>query len=404
MSALTGYKVLELAESVSGEYCGKLLADFGAELIKLEKPGCGSPTRQLGPRAPGTDDLEGSGLFAYLNTNKSSITLDVTNPSGASTLATLLQHVDAVIDDHPAGWLKGVGLDPDTLKQVHPQVVLCSITAFGQAPPQDRLHAQDLTVFHSSGWGYHTGSTADENQPPLKGAGRFLPSYEAGLEAALCVVASLYEREDSRLGRFIDISQQEVLASRADYVLAQMVAGDMAVGPQRSAYDLHGPAGIFPCRDGYAYIWMSAPAHWAALGKLLDNPQWMASFPANWLERECTPQRVAECRRHIAEWLKTQDKHAVAAAAQNLGLTLVAINNARDLLDSPQYRYREFFAQVEHPVQGVALYPTVPYKLSETPARILRPAPLLGQHTERGLATLVGEQAVGSRADTGGAS
>jgi crotonobetainyl-CoA:carnitine CoA-transferase CaiB-like acyl-CoA transferase len=388
MSALKAVKVLELSESVCGEYCAKLLSDFGAEVIKLEKPGCGSPTRSFGPFAPGAADPEGSGLFAYLNTNKQSVALDIASSGGAQTLAQLLSHVDVVIDDHPAGWLKSVGLDPESIHLDRPALVLCSITAFGQAPPEDRLHAEDLNVFHSSGWGYHTPSAAADEQPPLKGAGRFLPSYEAGLEAAMCVVAALYEREDSRLGRFIDISKQQVLASRADYVLGQMVAGDMPVGAERTAYDLGGPAGIFPCRDGYAYIWMSAPSHWDALGQLLGHPEWMDAFPEHWLERECTPERVAQCRQHISQWLKTQDKHEAAAAAQTLGLTLVAINNAGDLRSCPQYSFREYFSEVDHPEIGPAFYPGVPYKLSATPASIETPAPLLGQHTREKLAAL----------------
>jgi crotonobetainyl-CoA:carnitine CoA-transferase CaiB-like acyl-CoA transferase len=388
VSAFRGIKVLELAEDVSGEYCGKLLSDFGAEIIKLEKPGCGSPTRRLGPFAPGGADPERSGLFSYLNTNKSSIALDVSTATGSDTLDKLLKYVDVVIDDHPDGWLHSVGLAPETIHETRPGLVLCSITAFGQSPPDDRRRAEDLNVFHSSGWGYHTPGPATAEQPPLKGAGRFLPSYEAGLEAALCITAALYEREVSKLGRFIDISKQEVLASRADYVLGQMVAGDMEVSTERTAFDLHGPAGIFPCRDGYAYIWMSAPAHWDALRVLLGNPAWMDSFPEHWLERECTPERVAQCRHHIAEWLKTQDKHEVAEAAQKLGLTLVAVHNARDLSASPQYQFRAFFSQVNHPVLGPALYPTVPYQLSETPASIKIPAPLLGQHTDEWLAAL----------------
>jgi crotonobetainyl-CoA:carnitine CoA-transferase CaiB-like acyl-CoA transferase len=197
----------------------------------------------------------------------------------------------------------------------------------------------------------------------------------------MCIVAALYEREVSRHGRFIDISKQEVLASRVDYVLGQMVAGDMEVSARRTAFDLSGPAGIFPCRDGYAYIWMSAPAHWDALGKLLGHPAWMSSFPDRWLELECTPERVTQCRQHVAEWLRTQEKHEAAAAAQKLGLTLVAVNDARDLQSSPQYAFRNFFTEVSHPVLGTALYPTVPYKLSATPAKIETPAPLLGQHT-----------------------
>lgn len=403
MSALRGIKVLELAETVSGEYCGKLLADFGAEVIKLEQPGCGSPTRRMGPFASGGADPERSGLFAYLNTNKHSVALDVASAGGRVALNTLLNHVAVVIDDHPNGWLCSIGLDPETLEDSRPALVLCSITAFGHALAADPLAAEDLTVFHSSGWGFHTPSAADDSQPPLKGAGRFLPSYEAGLEAALCIAAALYEREESNLGRFIDISRQQVLASRADYVLGQMVAGDMEVSTQRTAYDLHGPAGIFPCRDGYAYIWMSAPAHWDALRQLLGDPAWMQSFPPHWLEHECTAERVAQCRHHLAEWLKTQDKHEVAAAAQALGLTLVAVNNARDLSASPQYAFRGFFSPVNHPVLGSALYPTVPYQLSATPASITSAAPLLGQDTDE-FAALIDSELKGAVTRSGGAA
>jgi crotonobetainyl-CoA:carnitine CoA-transferase CaiB-like acyl-CoA transferase len=381
MSALRGIRVIEVSESVSGEYCGKLLADFGADVIKVEKPGIGSPTRRCGPFVSHGADNERSGLFAYLNTNKRSVALDVSVSAGSEALIELLAHVDVVIDDHVAGWLKNIGLDPATLDQRWPQLVLCSITAFGQSPPEDRLYAEDLNVFQASGLGYHTPSGLSDDSPPLKGAGRFLASYEAGLDAALCITASLFERETSKCGRFIDISKQEVLASRLDYVIGQMVAGDMDVSTKRTAFDLFGPAGIFPCRDGFAYIWMSAPAHWDSLRKLLGNPAWMDSFPERWLERECTPERVALCRKRIAEWLSMQEKEKVAEEAQKLGLILVAVNNAADLMASPQYSFRNFFAKVRHPVLGPAFYPTVPYQMSATPATIIAPAPLLGQHT-----------------------
>lgn len=386
MSALKTCKVLELAESVGGEYCGKLLADFGADVIKIERPGTGSPTRRFGPFAAKGPAQEHSGLFAYLNTNKHSVTLDLSTAAGQATLARLVDQVDVVIDDHAPGWLKNLGLDPEHVAAQRPTLVLCAITAYGQNPPDDRLHAEDLNVFQSSGWGYHTPSGASEQQAPLKGAGRYMASYEAALDAALCITAALYEREQSKLGRVIDISKQEVLASRVDYVLGQMVAGDMDVTAERSAFDLRGPAGIFACVDGYAYIWMSAPGHWDALAQLLDHPDWMRAFPERWLERECTPERVELVRHHVAAWLKTQKKDEAAAIGQKLGLTLVAVNNAGDLYASPQYAFRNFFAEVEHPLLGRVAYPTVPYALSETPAKLMAPAPLLGQHNDERLA------------------
>lgn len=379
-SALGHLKILELAEGVAGEYCGKLLADLGAQVIKLERPGIGSPTRRLGPFVADGSEGERSGLFAYLNSNKASVELDVSSSASAETLRQLLDRVDAVIDDHAPGWLQAIGVDPQTCETQRPGLVLCSITPYGQGASEDRRHAEDLNLIHASGWGYHTPSGADERLPPLKGPGRFLPSYEAGLDAALCVSAALLEREHSRLGRVIDISTQAVLASRVDYVLGQMVAGDMEPSDRRNAFDLFGPAGIFACRDGYAFIWMSAPAHWEALRSLLGDPAWMREFPERWLERDCTPERVAQCRNHIAHWLETQDKDAVSAAAQKLGLTLVPVNDAQDLLRCPQYAHRGFFAELTHPVLGTRRYPTAPYRLSATPARLSTAAPRLGQH------------------------
>ena len=177
MSVLQGFRIVELAEGVAGEYCGKLLADFGAEVIKLERPGSGSPVRALSPFGKGSQP-ENSALFAYLNTNKKSVELDVASDGGRAMLEKLLRQADAVIDDHAPGWLAALGLAPATLATTHPSLVACSITPFGQDCPDDRRHATDLTVFHAGGWGFHTPSGNDGSRPPLKGAGRFLPSYE----------------------------------------------------------------------------------------------------------------------------------------------------------------------------------------------------------------------------------
>lgn len=386
MSALQSYRVLELAEGAAGEYCGRLLADFGAELIKIEKPQ-GSATRACAPFGPG----QTSGLFAYLNTGKRSVTLDLASEAGRQTLLKLLDRVDVLIDDHAPGWLAALGLTREEVEQRWPALVLCTITPYGQDAPDERRHAEDLNVMHASGWAYHTPSGSDSERPPLKGPGRFLPSYESAIDAALCIASALYEREASKLGRYIDISKQDVMVSRIDYVVGQMVAGDMDVSTSRHAFDLFGPAGIFPCRDGYVYIWMSTPGHWEALRTLLGDPAWMRDaerWPDRWLERACTPERVAQVRQHLGEWLRHEGKEEAAARAQQLGLTLVAVNDVRDLLKSPQYAHRGYFAELDHPQLGRLRYPTVPYRMSATPARLNAPAPALGAHTAATLAEL----------------
>lgn len=377
MTALVGFKILELAEGVAGEYCGKLLADLGAEVVKLERPGVGSPTRAMGPFLGDVPGTERSGLFAWLNAGKKSIEYDV--DSDHAELVRMAGHFDAVIDDHAPGWLADHGLGLDGILGVHPQLVICSVTPFGQDAPPERAHGPDLIVMHASGWGYHT-PTGETSLPPLSGPGRFMPSVESGLEASICVTAALVGRMEQGIGRTIDISMQEVMASRVDYVLSQMVAGDMDASDQRTAFDLWGPAAVFACREGYAYVWLSDPTHWEGLRKLLGNPEWMEKYPERWLERGLTPERVAETRAMISQWLATQDKNEVAAAAQAAGLILVPVNNAADLKNSVQYQHRGFFHELDHPVLGTRQYPGSPFTFSHTPITPSGAAPLLGQH------------------------
>ena len=379
MTALSNFRILELAEGVSGEYCGKLIADFGAEVIKIERPGAGSPTRHLGPFAGAGEAIERSGLFAYLNTNKRSVALDLTSAAGQDMLQRIVATVDVVIDDHAPGWLASVGLDPEQAQARWPGLVLCSITAYGQNPPDERRNAEDLTVFHSSGWGFHTPGVGFEDKPPLKGPGRFFSHYEAGQEAAMYIAGCLIDREHGGLGRFIDVSMHEVMVSRADYVVAQFVAGEMDVTDWRGGFDMHGPGGIFPCKDGHIYVFMATPDQWAAYRKMVGDPEWARDLPPDWLMKGLTPERIALVRRDLCDWLKERGKVQAAHEAQELGITLVPVNTQHEVTESPQYAHRQYFVDVTHPVLGTVKYPSVPYRMSETPAAITAPAPLLGQ-------------------------
>jgi len=381
VSALSDLRVLELSSGVAAEYCGKLLADFGARVIKAEPPGCGSQTRSMGPSAAGSESRESSGLFAYLNTNKQSVILDTASPPGQQALRDLIVGIDVVLDDHPKGWLEDLGIDPAICTSQHPGLIVCSITPFGYDAPPTLQIARSVNVLHSS-WGYHSPCQADPAKPPLTGVGRFLPDYESGLSAALAMAAAWYWRESSGRGQFIDVSQQASMASLVDYVLGQMVAGTMDVSARRQAYDLGGPATFFQCRDGYVYLWMSEPGHWNGMSTLMGGPEWMREYPQRWLELHLTPERIDRCRAEIARWMKDQDKSEVASRAQKLGVPLVPVNTMEDVFHSPQMQFRKFFTEIEHPILGTLHYPTVPYRLAATPARIAQPAPLLGQHTD----------------------
>ncbi|OBF21071.1 CoA-transferase [Mycobacterium kubicae] len=370
MSALTGFKVVELADSVAGEYCGKLLADFGAEVIKVEPPGCGSRTRTMSPLLE-DDATEGSALFAYLNTNKQSVVVDTDAAEGVEVLHHLIGTADAVIAHHATSWA-----------QRYPSVVVCTITPFGLDAEPDLDNARSINVFHASGWGYHTPSHAQPTEPPLQGPGRFLADYEAGLEAALCVAAALFGRMHTGGGEVIDVSAHAVLVSRADCILGRFITGEVPAQGNRDDYDQQGPAAFFACADGYVYLYMTSGAHWLGVKALMGAPEWLDDFDDDWLEFSVTPAKVAEFQRGFATWVRHLPKDQAAEQAQRLGVPLVPVNDAEDLHRSPQYRHRGFFNSVRHPLLGVADYPTVPYLLSASPAEICSPAPALGQHTE----------------------
>src|SRR6476469_4517125 len=356
MPALNGIRIVELAESVAGEYCGKLLADFGAEVIKIERPHTGSPTRAMTP----------SSLFAYLNTNKKSVVLD------GESLDDVVATARAVIDDHTSS----VGL-----ARRHHEVVFCSITPFGIDAPAEMRNAKSINVFHASGWGYHTPSHADPALPPLNGPGRFLADYEAGLDAALCVASCLFSALHRGDGEFIDVSAHAVLVSRADCILGRFITGEIAPVGGRGDFDQQGPASFFACRDGHVYLYMTNGQHWVALKELMGRPPWLADFDDDWLEFSVTPEKVAAFHHDFTPWISDQAKDAVAETAQRIGGPLVPVNCVEDLPSLPQYRHRGFFTDVAHPVLGTAAYHAVPYLMSASPAEITSCAPRFGEHS-----------------------
>lgn len=370
--ALAGLLIVETAERPCGEYTAKLLADFGAEVIKVERPG-GAPTRHMGPFRHGE-----SALFAYFNANKKSIVLDLSTPADRATLERLLARANALIDDHDEAWGAAHGLAGAQISTAHPHLVHCIITPFGQGAPAQWQQARPINVINAGGWAYHSPSEMPREKPPLKGAGRFLSDYEAGIDAAMCVMASLHRQRHSGKGQFIDLSEVEVQLNRIDCVLDRMLAGEAEPSHERTAYDMGGPGTSFACKDGHIYIFMTTKAHWNALCQLMGNPAWTQDLREDWLEFDCTKPNVALFREHFSAWIAQQDKLPITEAAQKAGVAMVPVNTAADLPKNEQFIHRGFFQPGQHPVFGEVLYPTAPYKMSATPVRIASPAPALG--------------------------
>ncbi len=213
--ALSGLKLLEYSEFVSGPYCGKLLADLGAEVIKIEKPGLGDKARSWGPFPQDIPHPEKSGLFLDLNTNKSGVTLNVESAMGVKIFKELVKRVDIVIENNPPQEMERLGLDYESLHQINPLLVMTSITPFGQTGPYRDHKACDLISFHISGEAYVNpadGVDDIEQQPPLKGPMHRGDSM-AGLTAAVCTMSAVFARQVTGQGQHVDLSEQEALSS-----------------------------------------------------------------------------------------------------------------------------------------------------------------------------------------------
>ena len=372
MSALAGITIVEIAERPSGEYTGKLLSDFGAEIIKVERPG-GAPTRAMGPHRDGE-----SALFAYLNTNKKSVVLDLEKADDRAMLNTLLARANGLIDDHDEQWGTVHGLTSHAIADAHPHLVHLIVTPFGQGAPPEWQNLQPINVTNASGWAYHSPTETPDGKPPLKGPGRFFANYEAGIDSAMALLASLYRQRQTGKGQFIDMSEDEVLLNRIDCVLDRMLAGDVEPNIDRTAYDMGGPMTSFACADGHVYVFMTTVGHWNNLCELMGNPGWAGAFREDWLEFDCTKPNVAKFRENFAPWIARQSKISITEAAQKAGVPMVPVNTAEDLPKNVQFIDRGFFQEAEHPVFGTVSYPTVPYRMSVTPVRISTPAPALG--------------------------
>ncbi|MCK4964865.1 MAG: CoA transferase, partial [Dehalococcoidia bacterium] len=270
-SALEGVKVLELCQGVAGPYCTKLLADLGAEVVKIERPGYGDEARKTLPFFHDMPDPERSGLFLYLNTNKLGVTLNVTTATGKGIFQELVKQADILVEDNPPQWMTKQGLDYESLQEINPGLIMTSITPFGQTGPYRDYKAYPLNVFHCGGEGYLTpGGVENADRPPLQ-VGGFLVEYDSGLSAAIAVLAALYWRRKSGDGQRIDISKQESLMAlnRLDMVRSANEGEVITRAKQGVPY-----GGALPCKDGYTVFITWESVQWDRLVAFMGDPEW----------------------------------------------------------------------------------------------------------------------------------
>ncbi len=377
---LEGINVLDLGQGISGPFCAKLLADLGARVVKVEPP-VGDSSRGVGPFPGDLPDAEKSGTYLSTNTNKLGITLNVETAGGRELLLQLVDGADILIENYPASYLPGIGLDFATLHTRNPELVMTSITPFGLTGPWANYQADNLIICNVSGHSReHPGPVEDlETQPPLQLAAH-QADFVAGLAGATATMLAFNRRRLDGVGSHVDVSGMEALALLPQTTLAQFALGQEARGQHRDEPTRLALLALLPCQDGYVGVSPRQQDQWDNFVTLLGNPEWAAdpkfatrdSRLANWNELE--PRLIA--------WSSGFKKDDIYRQAQAHHVPSFPLNTAADLFKSAQFEAREFFHEVEHPAAGTQRYPGVPIQLASGKKLELTPAPLLSQDTQ----------------------
>lgn len=373
--ALEGIRVLDLSRHVSGPYCTKMLAAFGAEVIKGEKPGQGDIGRHIGPFLDDQPHPETSALFLYLNTGKKGITLNLEKPAGADLLKRLIEDADVLVENFRPGYMSDLGLDYKILKGINSGLIMASITDFGQNGPYRDFKGGRLIGNALSGYMYING---DPDREPLAGGGE-QPSYQGGLHAYTGIMAALISRQMTGKGQFIDISIMECMASLHQFTVNRYVYSGKIQKRIGNRYLWSHPITIYSCRDGYVSISASTDDQTEMLlllmemPHLLDDPRFSTGF-----------NRLAhadEFDELVKPWFLQKTKREIIELCQEWRVPAAAVNDVSDLLNEEQYQARDFWVGLDHPLAGKHPYAGPPFKMSETPGEYHR-APLLGEHNE----------------------
>jgi crotonobetainyl-CoA:carnitine CoA-transferase CaiB-like acyl-CoA transferase len=375
-TALAGLKILEYCQMISGPYCGKLLADLGAEVIKIEEPPEGDAARARGPFPEDIPHPEKSGLFLYLNTNKLGITLNPCTTAGRQAFQRLAEQADVLIEDRPPGEMAKLGLDYSTLSAANPRLIFTSITPFGQTGPYRDYKSYHLNLYHASGHSsfFYVAPNDRRDEAPVVAGGE-VGDYDGGLSAAVATLAALFGRLTTGQGQHIDISKFEALLA-----LERVVVARFANTPEPPPWPGM-VGGLLPSRDGHVVITPVQNHQWQALMELMGSPAWAQD--ENCRDETARSLHRDEIQPLLEEWMARHSKEELYHKGQALGVPIGPVRTVADIADWPQARQRGFFAQLDHPQAGGLEYPTAAYKMSQTPWRGERAAPLLGEHNEQ---------------------
>jgi len=389
-AALEGIRVLELGQMVSAPYCAKLFADYGADVIKIEMPGDGDSARRWGPFPGDRPHPEKSGIFHFLNTNKRGVTLDVSTPAGHRQFLGLVERADVLIENQAPKQMREWGLDYASLSGLNPDLVMISITPFGQTGPYADWKGYDLNAYHLTG--ASSRYCGHPGEPPLE-HGTFAADFFGAAAAAAWGLAAVLGRPHVAGGQHLDVSCAEAIA--ATFVGGQNIGGYAQDGvfERRTGVGmpLGAPATIVPCKDGYVWVLALEPGQWNGLANAMGNPDWMQL--EMFQDMFVRAQNADAIYPLIEEWTMEHGKWEIMEQCQANGCPVTAVFNVEEAAEHPHLQERGYIVELEHPVLGRFRDLGAPFKLPESPGGPRVAAPRLGEHNSEVLGELPGTTA-----------
>lgn len=380
---LSHVRVLDLSRILAAPWAGQILADLGADVVKVERPGVGDDTRAWGPPflrdADGKDTSE-AGYYLAVNRGKRSITVSLDQPEGQRIVRELAMKSDIVLENYKAGTLKKYGLDQESLRQLNPQLIYCSVTGFGQTGPRKDQPAYDFLIQAMGGLMSVTGERDDKPGGGPQKVGVPIVDLMTGMYTAVSVLAALAKRDQTGCGDSIDIAMLDVqVATLANQAMNHLVSGKVPVRNGNAHPNIQ-PQDVYDCADGNFIMVVGNDAQFAKLCLTLDVAHWISDerFSTNAQRVRNIAVLNAMLKDRFALWKRVD----LIAALDAAGVPAGAINNLPEVFEDPQVKFREMLKFVPHPSGVMAPQISTPMRFAEAKMPVMAVAPLLGQHSD----------------------
>lgn len=377
--SLEGIRVLDLSRVLAGPFCTMILADLGADVIKVERPGEGDDSRAFAPFVG-----KESAYFMSLNRGKKSIVLDFKKPEDSEIFWQLLDKVDIIVENFRPGTMEKLGMGYEDIKKVNPRIIYAAISGFGHTGPYRELPAYDMIV---QAMGGVMSITGEPGRPPVR-VGTSIGDITAALFGTIGILTALHVRNMTGQGQKVDVSMLDSQVAILENAIARYEVTGQVPGPIGTRHPSIAPFQAFPTKDYYVIIPCGNDSLWAKLCQALQIEEYIED-PRFKTNRDRLAN-LAELEKLISDITITKTTSEWKAILEAVGHPVGAINTIDKVISDPQVLAREMIVEVEHPVAGKMKIAGNPVKLSLTPGRVSKPAPLLGEHTVEVLREVLG--------------